>query len=118
MGVKIDQQSPLADFRVIEPPRVSSTPVFPGRTHLALGAMILALAIGLATGYAASLLKPTFSSERELREFTKRPVLGSLVKLVDVRQQVLDRKDRMRVAAAMGTFVLAHLGWLVWLSMR
>lgn len=118
MGVKIDQQSPLADFRVIEPPRVSATPVFPGRVHLAAGVMILALALGLAAGYAASLLRPTFASERELREFTKRPVLGSMVKLVDVRQQMLERQDRMRVIGAMGAFLLAHLGWLVWLSMR
>jgi hypothetical protein len=63
-------------------------------------------------------MRPTFSSERELREFTKRPVLGGLTKLVDPRADLLERQDRMRVMGAMGLFVLVHAGWVVWLSVR
>lgn len=118
LGVKIDQQASLADFRIVEPPRVMPTPIFPGRTHLALGAMVLALLVGLGAGYAATLMRPTFASERELREFTKRPVLGGLTKLVDPRVELVERQDRQRVMGAMGLFVLMHAGWVIWLSVR
>ncbi|BDI04103.1 XrtA system polysaccharide chain length determinant [Sphaerotilus microaerophilus] len=118
LGVKIDQQASLADFRIIEPPRVMPSPVFPSRAHLAVGVMLLAVLLGLGAGYAATLMRPTFSSERELREFTKRPVLGGLTKLVDPRADLLERQDRMRVMGAMGLFVLVHAGWVVWLSVR
>ena len=118
LGVKIDQTSSMADFRLIEPPRVLPSPVFPSKIQLALGVMLLAVASGIAVAYAQTLLNPTFSSERELREFTKRPVLGSLTKVDDPRDRDLDRQDRLRLAGVMGLFVLANVGWVAWISLR
>lgn len=118
LGVKIDQTSSMADFRLIEPPRVLPSPVFPSRIQLAIGVMLLAIASGIAVAYAQTLLNPTFSSERELREFTKRPVLGSLTKVEDPRDRDLERQDRLRLAGVMGLFVLANVGWVAWISLR
>lgn len=118
LGVKIDQQASLADFRLVEPPRVLPTPVFPSRTQLALVVMLLALVAGAAAAFGVSRLKPTFSSERDLRAFTKRPVLGGLTRLADARQTLLDRQDRLRVMGAMGLFLVVHVAWLIWLSVR
>jgi len=118
LGVKIDQQSSLADFRLVEPPRVQPKPVFPSRFQMAVGAMLLSLAIGMAAAYAASLLNPTFANESELREFTKRPVLGVMTKVVDPRAVALDRQDRMRLASTMGLFLMIHVAWMVWILMH
>lgn len=118
LGVKIDQTSSMADFRLIEPPRVLPTPVFPSRIQLAIGVMLLAVASGIAAAYAQTLLNPVFSSERELREFTKRPVLGSLLKVEDPRDRDLERQDRLKLAGVMGLFVLANVGWVAWITMR
>jgi polysaccharide chain length determinant protein (PEP-CTERM system associated) len=118
LGVKIDQTSSMADFRLIEPPRVLPTPVFPSRIQLALGVMLLAVASGIAAAYAQTLLNPVFSSERELREFTKRPVLGSLLKVEDPRDRDLERQDRLKLAGVMGLFVLANVGWVAWITLR
>ena len=118
LGVKIDQTSSMADFRLIEPPRVLPTPVFPSRIQLALGVMLLAVASGIAVAYAQTLLNPVFSSERELREFTKRPVLGSLLKVEDPRDRDLERQDRIKLSGVMGLFVLANVGWVAWITMR
>ena len=118
LGVKIDQTSSMADFRLIEPPRVLPTPVFPSRIQLALGVMLLAVASGIAVAYTQTLLNPVFSSERELREFTKRPVLGSLLKVEDPRDRDLERQDRLKLAGVMGLFVLANVGWVAWITMR
>jgi len=118
LGVKIDQQSSLADFRLVEPPRVQPKPVFPSRFQMAVGAMLLSLAIGMAAAYAASLLNPTFANESELREFTKRPVLWVMTKVVDPRAAALDRQDRMRLASTMGLFLMIHVAWMVWILMH
>lgn len=118
LGVKIDQTSSMADFRLIEPPRVLPTPVFPSRIQLAIGVMLLSVVTGIAAAYAQTLLNPVFSSERELREFTKRPVLGSLMKVDDPRDRDLDRQDRLKLAGVMGLFVLANVGWVAWISLR
>jgi polysaccharide chain length determinant protein (PEP-CTERM system associated) len=118
LGVKIDQNSSLTDFRLIEPPRVLPSPVFPGRIQLAIGAMLLSVILGVAAAYAQTLLNPVFSSERELREFTKRPVLGSLLKVDDPRERDLDRQDRFKLAGVMGLFVLANVGWVAWISLH
>jgi len=118
LGVKIDQTSSMADFRLIEPPRILPSPVFPGKLQMAAGVMLLALLAGGAVAYAMTLLNPTFSSERELREFTKRPVLGSLTKIEDPRDRDLQRQDRMKLAGVMGLFLLANVGWMAWISTR
>ncbi|KDB50464.1 hypothetical protein X805_39810 [Sphaerotilus natans subsp. natans DSM 6575] len=92
--------------------------VFPGKLQMAAGVMLLALLAGGAVAYAMTLLNPTFSSERELREFTKRPVLGSLTKIEDPRDRDLQRQDRMKLAGVMGLFLLANVGWMAWISTR
>lgn len=118
LGVKIDQTSSMADFRLIEPPRVLPSPVFPSRIQMAIGVMLLSVILGVAAAYAQTLLNPVFSSERELREFTKRPVLGSLLKVDDPRDRDLNRQDRLKLAGVMSLFVLANVGWVAWISLR
>jgi polysaccharide chain length determinant protein (PEP-CTERM system associated) len=112
LGVKIDQSSSMAEFRLVEPPRVLPQPVFPGKRQLAMGLMVIALLIGAAAAYIKTLINPSFASERELREFTKRPVLGALSVVADPRAAALDRQDRLRLAGVFGLYVLAHVGWL------
>lgn len=118
LGVKIDQTASMADFRIIEPPRMLPAPVFPSRIQMAAGVMLLSMVIGVAVAYAMTLVNPTFASERELREFTKRPVLGSLTKIEDPRERDQLRQDRMKLAGVMGLFLLANVGWMAWISMR
>jgi hypothetical protein len=118
LGVKIDQTASIADFRLIEPPRVLPQPVFPSRIHLAIGLMVLALLAGIGTAWVMTLLKPTFSSERELREFTKRPVLGGLTRIVDGPALDLARQERLRIAGAAGLFLLGHIGWIAFVAMH
>jgi polysaccharide chain length determinant protein (PEP-CTERM system associated) len=118
LGVKIDQSSSLADFRLIEPPRVLPTAVFPNRIQLAAVVMILALLAGVGSAYGMTLLKPTFSSERELREFTKRPVLGGLSRLQDAMTLDLERHERLRITGVVALFVTVHLGWIAFLLMH
>ncbi len=118
LGVKIDQRSLAADFRVIEPPRVLPNAVFPSRMHMAIATLLLSLIAGLVAAYGMTMLQPTFSSERELREFTKRPVLGSIHVIADSGKAMIDRADRMKLAGALGLLMLVCALWIVWIALH
>ena len=73
-----------AQFRVIDPPRVSPQPVAPNRIALLGVVVVLSIAAGLFGSLVASELMPTFHTARRLREFSKRPILGMISMLPSV----------------------------------
>jgi polysaccharide chain length determinant protein (PEP-CTERM system associated) len=118
LGIKLDESSRLADFRVIEPPRVLPTPVFPGRIHLAAFAVLAALAAGLAAPLLLDLVLPTYRTTAALEKATGRKVLGSLSMTFtpDHRRQM--RTQALGVALACGALLLVQGGWILWIAGR
>jgi polysaccharide chain length determinant protein (PEP-CTERM system associated) len=96
---ELDESAGVADFRVIDPPRVSPQPVAPDRPMLLAAVMLLSLGAGLAAAFAASQLFPTFFNATSLQSITKRPVLG----VVSVQpSRILTRVRRQRALAFVG----------------
>jgi uncharacterized protein involved in exopolysaccharide biosynthesis len=87
------QDTSGAQFRVIDPPRVSPQPVAPNRLGLIGLALALSLGAGVFASLAASQLMPTFHEARSLREISKRPILGMVSMLPS---EALFRKQRRR----------------------
>ena len=81
-----------ADFRLIDPPRVSPQPVAPNRILLLLAALGAALAGGLFASFVASQIWPTFFDIRSLREATGLPVLGAVSMNVGDAQKRRERR--------------------------
>jgi polysaccharide chain length determinant protein (PEP-CTERM system associated) len=75
MGIE-SQGSGGAQFRIIDPPRVSPYPVKPTRLAILVGAVVISILAGLVAAFAASRLMPVFHNSKALREVTKRPILG------------------------------------------
>jgi len=71
----------VAEFRIIDPPRVTPGPVAPNRLLLVFGLVAASLAAGLAASFLVSQVRPTFHDGQALREFAGRPLLG-LVSMV------------------------------------
>lgn len=86
------QDSGGAQFRVIDPPRVSPEPVPPRRITLLAIACALAVLIGLGASFAMSEVMPTVHDARSLREVSKRPILG----MVSMVSNADDRRRRRR----------------------
>jgi polysaccharide chain length determinant protein (PEP-CTERM system associated) len=105
MSGDLDVASGVADFRLIDPPRVSPKPVSPNRFLLYPIALAAALAAGLFVAFAASQLRPVYDAAYELRAKTGLPVLG-VVSLVmsDVDTRKI-RMDAWRFAAGTGSLV-------------
>ena len=81
-----------ADFRLIDPPRVSPQPVAPNRMLLLLMAFAAAVAAGTFFSFLASQLWPTFFDPRSVRDATGLPVLGSVSMIVGDRQRRRERR--------------------------
>jgi len=68
----------VAEFRIIDPPRVSPNPVYPNRKALIPLALLASLCAGIAASYFFSMLHPTFHDNRSLKRIGQRPVLGAV----------------------------------------
>jgi polysaccharide chain length determinant protein (PEP-CTERM system associated) len=112
----VDANARIAEFRVIEPPRVSPTPVFPSRLALIPVVLLAAIGAGIAVAFVVSQVFPTFDSVRTLRDVTQRPVLGSLSLVAG--EPVLRRARRLNVAFAgsVAGLIVIYGAWIVWLS--
>lgn len=118
LGVKLDQSAQLADFKMVEPPRVDPKPVMPGRQLLALVSLIVAIAAGMGVCFGLSQLAPSFHMASDLREISGRPVLGSVSMFVSPAVKHAEKKDIIKFFATFGVMVAIHLVWVVWITVR
>jgi len=91
-----------AQFRVIDPPRVSPEPVAPRRAALLGLAFAAALGAGLAAAFLASQMMPIFHDAKGLREVAKRPVLGMVSLLASEGAQRRSRRNGYLFAGGLG----------------
>jgi polysaccharide chain length determinant protein (PEP-CTERM system associated) len=117
MSGELDVASGVADFRLIDPPRVSPKPVAPNRPLLVAGALLAALASGLGLTFVASQVRPTFSSAEELRQLTGLPLLGVVSRLVTEGDLQRERTSLYRFVAASGGLVGLFVAGLIALTL-
>jgi polysaccharide chain length determinant protein (PEP-CTERM system associated) len=105
MSGELEVASGVAEFRLIDPPRVTPKPVAPNR--LALFPMVLAasVAAGVGLAFAGSQLRPTFGNAAELRAKTGLPLLGVVTALVSERELRRERANLFRWVSASGGLV-------------
>ena len=118
LAVKLDESSQLTDFRAVEPPRVSPTPVFPSRGQLALIAVLLSAFCGVGAAIAFDLLRPTLTDGAALEQLTGRPWLGDVSLAKTAALQFAAHRDLMRFATAVAVLVVVELSWVGWMVLR
>lgn len=116
MSGELEVASGVADFRLIDPPRVDPKPVFPNRLMLLTIAFVVALGSGLFTAFAASQLRPVFHGLGDLRSQLNLPVLGSVSLVMGPDDRRRQRMDLVRFLAGSGGFVGVFLMALLFLS--
>jgi polysaccharide chain length determinant protein (PEP-CTERM system associated) len=116
MSSDLDSASGVADFRLIDPPRVSPKPVFPNRLLLLPLALAAALAAGLFTAFAASQIRPVFADGAELRARTGLPLLGVVSAVLGDDDLRRERMDRVRFFMASGGLVVVFAAGLIAMS--
>ena len=117
LGVKIDQSAQLADFRLVEPPRVSPKPVPPSRLVLALMTIVLSVVGGSFAAYAMSVAHPAIESASEVQAISGRPVLGAASLFVSDGLRMIERQRMVSFVSLAVFLVAAQVGWAAWLSL-
>ena len=118
MSEGVDASSGLAEFRVIDPPRVSSHPVFPSRLTLLPLLLLAAVAMGLLVSFGLTQAFPTVHDAKSLRETAGRPVLGTISMLADAAVRNRERLATVMFAVAFGGLLLFYGAWLTWISVN
>ena len=118
MGGEVDSAGQLAEFRIIDPPRIAPNPVFPNRLALIFVVLLAALAAGGAASFAMARVFPTFHGVGMLREFTQRPVLGSVSVLETSAVLWRRRLSNVAFAGAFAMLLVAHGMWGTWVAMN
>ena len=110
MSGELDVASGVADFRLIDPPRVTPKPVSPNRLALLPAALIAAIIAGVAVALVASQLRPVFSDPNELRTKTGLPILGVISMSLSDGERRQERRGMIQFygasAGLVGVFVV------------
>ncbi len=112
MGMDV-QDTGGAQFRVIDPPRVTPEPVAPTRWTLLGLAFVASLFAGLLASFVASEVMPIFYDARSLREVSKRPILGMVSMLPTEALRRLRRRSAYLFAGGLGAFLAAFTAVIV-----
>jgi len=98
----------VAEFRIIDPPRVTPNAVAPNRLLL-LGVLVaVSLFAGLATSWLVSQARPTFRDGRTLREVAQRPLLGMISMLPTHGLRVMRRRAALLFAGGLSGLVASY----------
>jgi polysaccharide chain length determinant protein (PEP-CTERM system associated) len=114
---EVDESAGMAEFRIIDPPRVGDKPVFPNRMAMVPLLLVVALGAGVGAAFVASQLMPTIHSTRTLRELGQRPVLGSLSLRPNAALIRRQRISMVGFAGSLAGLVALYGGWLAWLAL-
>lgn len=113
LGEKIDLTTKVADFRVVEPPRVSPTPARPSRMLVAMLGFLASIAAGFGVAFGLTQVFPTVQDARSLREIGGRPILGSASLVINpLTSDAVQRAHRM-FFGLVGLFLLFNVCWLI-----
>jgi polysaccharide chain length determinant protein (PEP-CTERM system associated) len=118
MSSEMQSVSGVADFRVIDPPRVSPRPVAPNRVLLMSLSLVLALGAGFAGAFAAMELRPTCYDGRTLREVAGLPLLGVVSVIINDSMRRERRKGLIRFLMGTGAFLGVYVAGFAYLAVQ
>lgn len=113
----LDSAAGVADFRLIDPPRASPTPVAPNRLLLLPLALLAALGAGLAVTFIASQLRAVFYDARSLSAAAGLPLLGVVTLVMDDAAIRQERSDFRKFLGASGGLVSIFIAGMIVFSM-
>ena len=96
----LEGTSGVADFRLIDPPRVSPQPVAPNRLLLLALALLISIGAGMATAFVASQLRAVFFDAHTLRDFVGLPLLGVVTLVPSELLRTREKSDLRRFVVA------------------
>lgn len=116
LSSNVDASTPLAEFRLIDPPRVAPRPVFPNRAMLLVLVLVASVGAGLGVIFVLSQIHPAVYGLRQLRELTQRPVLGAVPLRMSPELKWAQRRDRWMLGTALLMLALGYAACFAWVN--
>ncbi|MEP6609182.1 MAG: XrtA system polysaccharide chain length determinant [Burkholderiaceae bacterium] len=106
----------LAEFRIIDPPRISPYPVYPNRFVLIPLLILAALGGGIAASFGMARFFPTLHGVAAVRALTHRPALGS-VSLLETPELIRRRRiSNTAFTSAVAALIVTYGAWVTWVA--
>jgi len=115
MTGQLEQTASVADFRIIDPPRVGNKPVAPNRLLMLAAVVGVSLGAGAFATLAYSQLFPVFHSLKSLRKSIPRPVLGAVSFQDNPASRRRSRLLNILFFSGVGSLLTAFAGALLFL---
>lgn len=112
----LESASAVADFRLIDPPRVSSKPVAPNRLVILPLGLLIAIVGGFFAAFVASQLRPVYFDGKSLRDTTGLPVLGIVSQIPNDARRQKERTSLFRFLAAAAGLVISYASGIALLT--
>jgi polysaccharide chain length determinant protein (PEP-CTERM system associated) len=95
--------SGVADFRLVDPPRVSPHAVFPNRPLLLIVSLLVALFAGSGIMFVSKEMRPCIFDRQQLRAITGQPILGVVSLVISDQMQMENRQNLRRFVKVAGS---------------
>ncbi len=102
------EEAGVAEFRIIDPPRVTPNPVAPNRLLLLAAVVVVSLFAGLAAAWVVSQVRPTFHDGRVLRDVAQRPLIGIISTLPTHALRAMRRRAAWIFAGGVGGLIASY----------
>lgn len=113
----LESAAGVADFRLIDPPRASPTPVAPNRLLLLPLALLAAFGAGLAVAFLASQLRAVFFDARSLTDAVGLPLIGVVTLVMGEGAVLKEKADLKRFLGASGGLVGVFIAGMIIFSL-
>jgi polysaccharide chain length determinant protein (PEP-CTERM system associated) len=117
MSGELESAAGVADFRLIDPPRVSPKPVAPNRLLLMPLALLAALGAGLAITFVISQVRSVFYDARSLSDAVGLPMLGTVTLVMGDGATLRRRTELKKFFGAFSSLLIVFAAGMVVMSM-
>ncbi|WP_210544175.1 XrtA system polysaccharide chain length determinant [Rhodoferax sp. PAMC 29310] len=117
MSGELESAAGVADFRLIEPPRVSPKPVAPNRLLLMPLALLAGLAAGLGVAFVLSQLRVVYYDARALGDAVRLPMLGTVSMVMGDGATQRRRTELWKFFAAFGGLLIVFVAAMIAMSL-
>lgn len=103
----------VADFRLIDPPRVKPGAVSVSRALMVPAALLFSLLVGVGVMFVAKEIRTCFYDRAQLSSFSGLPVLGVISRVVSEQLRLQERKELMRFTQTAGALFGVYIVVLI-----
>ena len=112
MSEKVDNQAEALKFKIADAPNMPLKASSPKRKLLYSGVLVVSIIISLAVAVLLYLIRPTFMSISQLRQYTGLPILGSISMKYRPEELIKYRNEMFKYGAGVLCLFVIYLGFM------